>query len=119
MGGIVGSICVDSTTYRSIADVFKMNNLVGDIDKILSGKRTFVGTLCNDERKNVSVKFFQREDALIGIASCCGEKNYRMLQGEEWGTADFAWCYIDLLSGLAYNIRCKMVLAATVKNAHT
>lgn len=67
--GIVGSICIDSAAYRSIADVFKMNNLVGDIDKILSGERTFVGTLCNDERKNVSVKFFQREDALIGIAS--------------------------------------------------
>lgn len=36
---VVGSICVDSSTYCSISDVFKMNNLVSDIRSILSGKK--------------------------------------------------------------------------------
>lgn len=36
---VVGSICADSSTYCSISDVFKMNNLVSDIRSILSGKK--------------------------------------------------------------------------------
>lgn len=45
---VVGSICADSSTYCSISDVFKMNNLVSDIRSILSGKKTYVGRLHGD-----------------------------------------------------------------------
>ena len=72
----VGSICIDSNSYQSMSDVFKMNNLVSDICKILSGKRTFVGKLRNDDSKSIAVKFCETEDCIIGTASCCGEKAY-------------------------------------------
>lgn len=52
----VGSICIDSNSYLSISDMFKMNNRVSDICKILSGKRTFVGKLRNDDSKSIAVK---------------------------------------------------------------
>lgn len=112
---LVGSICVDSSIYESIFDVFKMNNLVSDICKLISGKRTYVGKLRNDDSKNISVKFCETEDCIIGTASCCGEKAYQMLANKGLGTKDFAWCYIDLLSRLAYSIRCKKALS-TVKD---
>ena len=103
----VGSICIDSSTYLSMSDVFKMNNLISDIHHILLGKRAFVGKYRNDERKNIAIKFCAAEDCLIGTASCCGEKAYQMLPIKDLETEDFAWCYIDLLSCLAHNIRCK------------
>ena len=107
----VGSICIDSNTYLSIYDVFKMNNLIADISNILSGKRAFVGSLRNDIGNNIAVKFSETEGCLIGIATCCGEKAYQMLPIKELETKDFAFCYIDLLSHLAHNIRCKMALS--------
>ena len=107
----VGSICIDSNSYQSISDVFKMNNFVSDICKILSGKRTFVGKLRNDDSKSIAVKFCETEDCVIGTASCCGEKAYQMLPNKDLVTNDFAWSYIDLLSRLAYNIRCKNALS--------
>ena len=107
----VGSICIDSNSYQSISDVFKMNNLVSDICKILSGKRTFVGKLRNDDSKSIAVKFCETEGCIIGTASCCGEKAYLMLPNKDLLTKDFAWNYIDLLSRLAYNIRCKKALS--------
>ena len=55
---VVGSICADSSTYCSISDVFKMNNLVSDIRNILSGKKTYVGRLHVDNSKNIEIKFF-------------------------------------------------------------
>ena len=113
----VGSICIDSNTYLSIYDVFKMNNLIADISNILSGKRAFVGSLRNDIGKNIAVKFSETEDYLIGIATCCGEKAYQMLPIKELETKDFAFCYIDLLSHLAHNIRCKIALS-TAKDIH-
>ena len=106
----VGSICIDSNSYQSISDVFKMNNFVSDICKILSGKRTFVGKLRNDDSKSIAVKFCETEDCVIGTASCCGEKAYQMLPNKDLVTKDFAWNYIELLSRLAYNIRCKKAL---------
>lgn len=112
----VGSICIDSNSYQSISDVFKMNNLVSDICKILSGKRTFVGKLRNDDSKSIAVKFCETEDCVIGTASCCGEKAYQMLPNKDLVTKDFAWNYIELLSRLAYNIRCKKALS-TAKDA--
>ena len=108
---VVGSICADSSTYCSISDVFKMNNLVSDICKILSGKRTFVGKLRNDDSKSIAVKFCETEGCIIGTASCCGEKAYLMLPNKDLLTKDFAWNYIELLSRLAYNIRCKKALS--------
>lgn len=54
---VVGSICADSSTYCSISDVFKMNNLVSDIRSILSGKKTYVGRLHGDNSKNIEIKF--------------------------------------------------------------
>lgn len=107
----VGSICIDSNSYQSISDVFKMNNLVSDICKILSGKRTFVGKLRNDDSKSIAVKFCETEDCIIGTASCCGEKAYQIASTEYLRTKDFAFCYIDLLSRLAFNIRCKKALS--------
>ena len=107
----VGSICIDSNSYQSISDVFKMNNLVSDICKILSGKRTFVGKLRNDDSKSIAVKFCETDDCIIGTASCCGEKAYQMLPNKDLVTKDFAWNYIELLSRLAYNIRCKKALS--------
>ena len=70
---VVGSICADSSTYCSISDVFKMNNLIQDIRNILFGKRAFVGRLRNNIGKNIAVKFSETEGCLIGIATCCGE----------------------------------------------
>ena len=113
----VGSICIDSNSYQSISDVFKMNNFVSDICKILSGKRTIVGYLLDDKSKSVSVKFYETEDYLIGTASCCGIKAYQMLSIESLGTYDFAMNYIELLSKLAYNIRCKKALSAAKDKA--
>ena len=113
----VGSICIDSNSYQSISDVFKMNNLVSDICKILSGKRTFVGKLRNDDSKSIAVKFCETEDCVIGTASCCGEKAYQMLPNKDLLTKDFAWNYIELLSHLAHNIRCKIALS-TAKDIH-
>ena len=113
----VGSICIDSNSYQSISDVFKMNNLVSDICKILSGKRTFVGKLRNDDSKSIAVKFCETEDCIIGTASCCGEKAYQMLPNKDLLTKDFAWNYIELLSHLAHNIRCKIALS-TAKDIH-
>ena len=113
----VGSICIDSNTYLSIYDVFKMNNRVSDICKILSGKRTFVGKLRNDDSKSIAVKFCETEDCIIGTASCCGEKAYQMLPNKDLLTKDFAICYIDLLSHLAHNLRCKIALSAA-KDIH-
>ena len=107
----VGSICIDSNSYQSTSDVFKMNNFVSDIYKILSGKRTFVGKLRNDDSKSIAVKFCETEDCVIGTASCCGEKAYQMLPNKDLVTKDFAWNYIELLSRLAYNIRCKKALS--------
>ena len=107
----VGSICIDSNTYLSIYDVFKMNNLIPDIRNVLFGKRVFVGKLRNDISKNIAVKFSETEDYLIGIATCCGEKAYQMLPIKELETKDFAFCYIDLLSHLAHNLRCKIALS--------
>ena len=107
----VGSICIDSNSYLSISDMFKMNNRVSDICKILSGKRTFVGKLRNDDSKSIAVKFCETEDCIIGTASCCGEKAYQMLPNIDLLTKDFAFCYIDLLSHLAHNIRCKIALS--------
>ena len=107
----VGSICIDSNTYVSISDVFKMNNLIPDIRNVLFGNRVFVGKLRNDISKNIAVKFSETEDYLIGIATCCGEKAYQMLPIKELETKDFAFCYIDLLSHLANNIRCKIALS--------
>lgn len=113
----VGSICIDSNTYLSIYDVFKMNNLIQDIRNILFGKRAFVGRLRNDNGKNIAVKFSETEGCLIGIATCCGEKAYQMLPIKELETKDFAFCYIDLLSHLAHNLRCKIALS-TAKDIH-
>ena len=113
----VGSICIDSNSYQSISDVFKMNNFVSDICKILSGKRTFVGKLRNDDSKSIAVKFCETEDCIIGTASCCGEKAYQMLPNNDLLTKDFAWNYIELLSHLAHNIRCKIALS-TAKDIH-
>ena len=113
----VGSICIDSNSYLSISDMFKMNNRVSDICKILSGKRTFVGKLRNDDSKSIAVKFCETEDCIIGTASCCGEKAYQMLPIKELETKDFAWNYIELLSHLAHNIRCKIALS-TAKDIH-
>lgn len=107
----VGSICIDSNSYLSMSDVFKMNNLISDICKILSGKRTYVGKLRNDDSKSIAVKFCETEDCIIGIASCCGVKSYQMLPNKDLATIDFASCYIDLLSRLAYNIKCKNALS--------
>ena len=107
----VGSICIDSNSYQSMYDVFRMNNFVSDICKILSGKRTYVGKLRNDDSKSIAVKFCETEDCIIGTASCCGEKAYQMASTEYLGTIDFASCYIDLLSRLAYNIKCKNALS--------
>ena len=107
----VGSICIDSNSYLSMSGVFKMNNLVSDICEILSGKRTFVGKLRNDDSKSIAVKFCETEDCVIGTASCCGEKAYQMLPNKDLVTKDFAWNYIELLSRLAYNIRCKKALS--------
>ena len=106
----VGSICIDSNSYLSISDMFKMNNRVSDICKILSGKRTFVGKLRNDDSKSIAVKFCETEDCIIGTASCCGEKAYQMLPIKEMETTNFAWCYIDLLESLAHDVRCKIAL---------
>lgn len=114
----VGSICIDSNSYQSLSDVFKMNNLVSDICKILSGKRTYVGKLQNDDSKSIAVKFCETEDGIIGTASCCGVKSYQMASTEYLGTKDFASCYIDLLSRLAYNIKCKRTLS-TAKDVCT
>lgn len=58
---VVGSICADSSTYCSISDVFKMNNLVSDIRSILSGKKTYVGRLHGDNSKNIEIKFHKTE----------------------------------------------------------
>ena len=113
----VGSICIDSNSYLSISDMFKMNNRVSDICKILSGKRTFVGKLRNDDSKSIAVKFCETEDCIIGTASCCGEKAYQMLPNKDLLTKDFAICYIDLLSHLAHNLRCKIALSAA-KDIH-
>lgn len=113
----VGSICIDSNSYLSISDMFKMNNRVSDICKILSGKRTFVGKLRNDDSKSIAVKFCETEDCIIGTASCCGEKAYQMLPNKDLLTKDFAICYIDLLSHLAHNLRCKIALS-TAKDIH-
>ena len=113
----VGSICIDSNTYLSIYDVFKMNNLIQDIRNILFGKRAFVGRLRNDISKNIAVKFSETEGCLIGIATCCGEKAYQMLPINDLETKDFAFCYIDLLSHLAHNLRCKIALS-TAKDIH-
>lgn len=113
----VGSICIDSNTYLSIYDVFKMNNLIQDIRNILFGKRAFVGRLRNNIGKNIAVKFSETEGCLIGIATCCGEKAYQMLPIKELETKDFAFCYIDLLSHLAHNLRCKMALS-TANDVH-
>lgn len=113
----VGSICIDSNSYLSISDMFKMNNRVSDICKILSGKRTFVGKLRNDDSKSIAVKFCETEDCIIGTASCCGEKAYHMLPNKDLLTKDFAWNYIELLSHLAHNIRCKIALS-TAKDIH-
>lgn len=107
----VGSICIDSNSYQSMYDVFRMNNLVSDICKILSGRRTLVGKLRNDDSKSIAVKFCETEDCIIGTASCCGEKAYQMLPNKDLVTKDFAWNYIDLLSRLAYNIKCKNALS--------
>ena len=107
----VGSICIDSNSYLSISDMFKMNNRVSDICKILSGKRTFVGKLRNDDSKSIAVKFCETEDCIIGTASCCGEKAYQMLPNKDLLTKDFAWNYIELLSRLAYNIMYKNALS--------
>ena len=107
----VGSICIDSNSYLSISDMFKMNNRVSDIRKILSGKKTFVGKLRNDDTKSIAVRFCETEDCIIGTASCCGENAYHMLPNKELETKDFAWNYIDLLSRLAYNIKCKNALS--------
>lgn len=113
----VGSICIDSNSYLSISDMFKMNNRVSDIRKILSGKKTFVGKLRNDDTKSIAVRFCETEDCIIGTASCCGENAYHMLPNKELETKDFAWNYIDLLSRLAHNIRCKIALS-TAKDIH-
>ena len=113
----VGSICIDSNTYLSIYDVFKMNNLIQDIRNILFGKRAFVGRLRNNIGKNIAVKFSETEGCLIGIATCCGEKAYQMLPIKELETKDFAFCYIDLLSHLAHNLRCKIALS-TANDVH-
>ena len=113
----VGSICIDSNTYLSIYDVFKMNNLIQDIRNILFGKRAFVGRLRNDISKNIAVKFSETEGCIIGIATCCGEKAYQILPIKELETKDFAFCYIDLLSHLAHNLRCKIALS-TAKDIH-
>lgn len=107
---VVGSICADSSTYCSISDVFKMNNLVSDIRSILSGEKTYVGRLHDDNSKNIEIKFHKTEVSLIGVASCCGEKAYQMLPIKEMEATNFAWCYIDLLESLAYNVRCKIAL---------
>lgn len=107
----VGSICIDSNSYLSISDMFKMNNRVSDIRKILSGKKTFVGKLRNDDTKSIAVRFCETEDCIIGTASCCGENAYHMLTNKDLLTKDFAWNYIDLLNRLAHNIRCKMALS--------
>ena len=113
----VGSICIDSNTYLSIYDVFKMNNLVSDIRSILSGEKTYVGRLHDDNSKNIEIKFHKTEVSLIGVASCCGEKAYQMLPNKDLLTKDFAWNYIELLSHLAHNIRCKIALS-TAKDIH-
>ena len=113
----VGSICIDSNTYLSIYDVFKMNNLIQDIRNILFGKRAFVGRLRNNIGKNIAVKFSETEGCLIGIATCCGEKAYQMLPIKELETKDFAFCYIDLLNHLAHNLRCKIALS-TANDVH-
>lgn len=113
----VGSFCIDSNSYLSMYDVFKLNNFVSDLSKILSGKRTIVGHLLGDKSKSISVKLYETKDYLIGRASCCGEKAYQMLSIKELETKDFAFCYIDLLSKLAYNIRCKKVLSAAKDKA--
>lgn len=112
-----GSFCIDSNTYLSMSDVFKMHNFVSDLNKILSGKRTIVGYLLDDKSKSVLVKFYETEDYLIGTASCCGIKAYQMLSIESLGTYDFAMNYIELLSKLAYNIRCKKALSAAKDKA--
>ena len=113
----VGSICIDSNTYLSIYDVFKMNNLIQDIRNILFGESAFVGKLRNGFSKNIAVKFSETEGYLIGIATCCGEKAYQMLPIKELETKEFAFCYIDLLSHLAHNIRCKIALS-TANDVH-
>ena len=112
-----GSFCIDSNTYLSMSDVFKMHNFVSDLHKILSGKRTFVGKLRNDDSNSIAVKFCETEDCIIGTASCCGEKAYQMLPNKDLLTKDFAWNYIELLSHLAHNIRCKIALS-TAKDIH-
>lgn len=89
----------------------QLNNLVSDIRKILSGKRTFVGKHRNDDSKSIAVKFCETEDCIIETASCRGVKSYQMVSTEYLWTKDFAWCYIDLLSLLAYSIRCKKALS--------
>ena len=110
----VGSICIDSTSYCSIFDVFNMNNLISDIRNILTGKRTIVGKIRNDDSKKISIRFCEAKDNLIGIASSCGIKVHKMIQLNGCDTTDFAWCYIGLLDSLARNIRCKMALS-TIK----
>ena len=107
----VGSICIDSNTYLSIYDVFKMNNLIQDIHNVLFEKRAFVGKLRNDISKNIAVKFSETEGCLIGIATCCGEKAYQMLPINDLETKDFAYCYIYLLVRLAHNIWCNIALS--------
>ena len=113
----VGSICIDSNSYLSISDMFKMNNRVSDIRKILSGKKTFVGKLRNDDTKSIAVRFCETEDCIIGTASCCGENAYHMLPNKELEAKDLAGNYIDLLSGWAHSIRCKIALS-TAKDIH-
>ena len=87
-----------------------MNNLVSDIRSILSGEKTYVGRLHDDNSKNIEIKFHKTEVSLIGVASCCGEKAYQMLPIKEMEATNFAWCYIDLLESLAHNVRCKIAL---------
>ena len=58
---VVGSICADSSTYCSISDVFKMNNLVSDIRSILSGKKTYVGRLHGEIVKTLKLNSIKRK----------------------------------------------------------
>lgn len=116
---MVGAICIDSTTFNSVSDVFEMNNMIQDIDKIILGKRVLVGKLIDEPSERISVKFYEIENYLIGIARCCGEKTYQMLQTNDIGTNEFAWCYIDLLADLAKNIRIKSVLSKETKQKRT
>lgn len=106
----VGSICIDSTTYKAISDVFDMENRVCNISSVLSGKRTVVGKLHSKVEWKLVMKLNKVENYIIGIAKCYGIQVYKSLNNCNVDTNDFAWFYIDLLNDLAQNVRAKLLL---------